>query len=180
MSSGIQVFVRWKEQTIFAGEDVECAITFKNVAPTEPEVAPKKHTRGGSRPINGVIDGTNYSPAKSFNPFNFGGHRRLASTGYQPKSHHRQAASTSLASPLSFSRSFPPANSPGSSTGGSPSAHRHKRSLSILSVESDASLERKSGTTPFASKPARSHGRSASVQVTPTGRESHGSWTPSC
>lgn len=179
MSPDIQVSVRWKEQTIFAGEDVECSITFKNVAPAEPEVAPKKHTRGGSRPINGVIDGTNYSPAKSFNPFNFGGHRRLASTGHQPKSHHRQTASTSLGSPLSFSRSFPPANN--ASIGGGPSsAHRHKRSLSILSVETDGTPERKSGTTPFSPKPSRGHGRSASVQVAPTGKESYGSWTPSC
>lgn len=30
--SDIQVFVRWKDQTIFAGEDVECTITFRNVA----------------------------------------------------------------------------------------------------------------------------------------------------
>lgn len=31
-SSNIRVFVQWSEPTVFAGEDVECQITFKNVA----------------------------------------------------------------------------------------------------------------------------------------------------
>src|ERR1700761_9188275 len=31
-SSNIRVFVRWHDQNVFAGEDVKCSITFKNVA----------------------------------------------------------------------------------------------------------------------------------------------------
>ncbi|KAH6990666.1 Rgp1-domain-containing protein [Ilyonectria sp. MPI-CAGE-AT-0026] len=31
-SSNIRVFIRWHEQTVFAGEEVKCTITFKNVA----------------------------------------------------------------------------------------------------------------------------------------------------
>ena len=39
MPSDLQVFVKWKEQTVFAGEDVECTITFKNVAEIAEEKA---------------------------------------------------------------------------------------------------------------------------------------------
>jgi RAB6A-GEF complex partner protein 2 len=31
-TSSIRVFVQWSDQTVFAGEDIECQITFRNVA----------------------------------------------------------------------------------------------------------------------------------------------------
>src|SRR3569833_1986471 len=32
----IRVFIRWHDQTVFAGEEVKCRITFKKVAPSQP------------------------------------------------------------------------------------------------------------------------------------------------
>ena len=48
-SSNIRVFVQWSEQTVFAGEDIECQITFKNVAAVPN--APRSSSHPGS--LNG-------------------------------------------------------------------------------------------------------------------------------
>jgi hypothetical protein len=169
MSSDIQVFVRWKEQTIFAGEDVECTITFKNVAPDEADIP--KHSRTGSRPVNAVVQGTKYSPAKSFNPFAFTGTRRAASSRQPFEKTHRHSASTSLASPQAVSHSFPPATP--NSNGPPGSGHRHKRSVSILSLEHEPTSDRKPWTAPFSPKHGRGHTRSASVQMAPRQNEGY-------
>ncbi|EER39372.1 intracellular protein transporter [Histoplasma capsulatum H143] len=164
MQSDIQVFVRWKEQTIFAGEDVECTITFKNVAPSgsssDLSAASQKHARRGSRPMNGVVNGGNYSPAKSLNPFSFNNRRSATSSPRNRQSgfdrSHRSAVS--MSSPLSLSHSFPPitANHNGIQIPG----HKHKRSVSIISLEPE-----KQGSPAVNQRMGRAHSRSASFQV---------------
>ena len=173
--------MRWKEKAIFAGEDVECTITFKNVAPEVPGaerdgLLSPKHVRGGSRPVNGVIDGTSYSPAKSFNPFSFGNHRRPASTGHRARpalNRSNRHSLSSQASPHSLSQSFPPTTSGSGNSDVSGPGHRHKRSVSIISVGTDATTERKQGPPPFSPRPW-SHARSASLQVAPRRDEIYG------
>ncbi|KAI9934930.1 hypothetical protein MW887_000551 [Aspergillus wentii] len=78
MPSDIQVFVRWKDQTIFAGEDVECTITFKNVAESNtesnhgPQSQQQHHQRKQSRV--GMVNSTSdsffslKSPQNLFSP----------------------------------------------------------------------------------------------------------------
>ncbi|PGH23469.1 hypothetical protein AJ80_02423 [Polytolypa hystricis UAMH7299] len=182
MPSDIQVFVRWKEQAIFAGEDVECTITFKNVAPSPsaPDSdVPLNHYRRGSRPANGVVNGANYSPAKSLNPFTFNARRSQPSSPRVRQTFertHRPAAS--LSSPLAFSHSFPPTVS-GNNNVGPGHGHRHKRSVSIISLEPDKSGERKHVAQPFSPRPGRGHARSASVQVPPRRNEAYGNTYPS-
>ncbi|GJN74177.1 intracellular protein transport protein (Sat1) [Purpureocillium lilacinum] len=53
--SNIRVFVHWAEQTVFAGEDVKCTVTFKNVAPDQSQQRQKQQTQqqGGERHRNG-------------------------------------------------------------------------------------------------------------------------------
>lgn len=52
MPSDIRVFVRFKEQCVFAGEELNCVITFKNVAeaqePSTPGVGSFRHIRRSS------------------------------------------------------------------------------------------------------------------------------------
>ena len=173
--------MKWKEKAIFAGEDVECTITFKNVAPEGPKaekdgLPSSKHVRGGSRPVNGVIDGTNYSPAKSFNPFSFGNYRRLASTGHRTRptlDRTNRLSVSSQTSHLSLSQSFPPTTSAGGKRDVPVQGHRHKRSVSIISVGTDATTERKQGSPPFSPRPWN-HARSASLQVAPRRDEIYG------
>jgi hypothetical protein len=40
MPSDIQVFVRFKEPSVFAGEELDCTITFKNVASEQYDASP--------------------------------------------------------------------------------------------------------------------------------------------
>ncbi|KAK2802662.1 hypothetical protein FQN50_007270 [Emmonsiellopsis sp. PD_5] len=178
MPSDIQVFVRWKEQTIFAGEDVECTITFKNVTPTDPASDPnaaQTHYRRGSRPMNGVVNGGNYSPAKSLNPFSFN-NRRPATASPRNRHHafdksHRPTAS--LSSPLGLSNSFPPTFP--NNNGGHTPGHGHKRSVSIISLEPETTAGGKQGGPPVNNqRGGRAHTRSASFQIFSKRSESYG------
>ncbi|EEH42219.1 uncharacterized protein PADG_07039 [Paracoccidioides brasiliensis Pb18] len=140
MQSDMQVFVRWKEQTIFAGEDVECIITFKNVTLNDSSTddsASQKHIRRGSRPMNGVVSGGNYSPAKSLNPFSFNNRRSLATSprNRQQGSDKAHRTAASLSSPLALSSSFPSTTTLPKNNAAQFPGHRHKRSLSIISLE---------------------------------------------
>ncbi|KAB8235456.1 intracellular protein transport protein [Aspergillus alliaceus] len=167
MPSDIQVFVKWKEQTIFAGEDVECTITFKNIAEGNGDsnngrqVSPQ---RKPSRPGSSTPHSDSFFSLKS--PRNlFSNPSRRSSTTFSRRSpSHR--VSSSLSSPLVGSHSFPPPSTP---RNGPPPSHKHKRSISILSIDSEGGGDRAPKTTsPFTrSRPARGHGRSASLQVVP-------------
>ncbi|KAE8352655.1 Rgp1-domain-containing protein [Aspergillus coremiiformis] len=171
MPSDIQVFVKWNEQTIFAGENVECTITFRNVAEGNVDgnngrqLSPQ---RKPSRPGSSTAHSDSFFSLKS--PRNlFSNPNRRSSTTFSKRSpSHRVSSSlsSSLSSPLVGSHSFPPPSTP---RNGPPSGHKHKRSISILSIDSEGGNDRTPKTSsPFArSRPARGHGRSASLQVAP-------------
>ena len=182
MSPDIQVFVRWKEQTIFAGEDVECTITFKNAASPDSGAGPKgsqKHYKGGSRPVNVIENGAHYAPPSSImNSFSFSNNRRPASSagprtrpGFEKS--HRPASSMSSPHGLSQSQSFPPGNAV-SNGSGRPSGHKHKRSVSIISLEQPEPTEHKQASASFSPRPRMGHGRSASFQIFSRRNESYG------
>ncbi|KKK14223.1 hypothetical protein AOCH_000341, partial [Aspergillus ochraceoroseus] len=176
MPSDIQVFVKWKDQTIFAGEDVECTITFKNV--TEKGVEPgtggpqTPHQRKQSRAASTHSD--SFSLKLPSNPFK-SPHRR--SYPLIPRKSPSHRFSSSVSSPLIGSHSFPPPSSPRIV---SPPGHKHKRSISILSIDSEGGAGGTAGDkTPRTSsqfsypRPIRGHGRSASLQVVPRRYEGH-------
>ncbi|KAJ5554784.1 Reduced growth phenotype protein 1 [Penicillium sp. DV-2018c] len=178
MSSNIQVFVKWKDQTIFAGEDVECTITFKNVA----EVNTDGHNGGeGGQHSRKLSRIANHTPTPNTNTDSFFGFkspqalfsgRRSYSISSQRKPFHRTASS--LSSPLIGSHSFPPNSGPSTPRAWQP-GHGHKRSVSILSIDSEGQAD----PTPSPHhhynrpQPARGHGRSASLQVLPRRNDSH-------
>ncbi|CAG7983624.1 unnamed protein product [Penicillium salamii] len=172
MPSDIQVFVKWRDQTIFAGENVECTITFKNVADTSAESnLESQHSRKGSR----VANHTNHtsSNSESFFGFTLPG-RRSFSISSQRKPYHRTASS--LNTPLTpGSHSFPPNNGP-STPRSWQTEHTHKRSVSILSIDSESQADPSPSPLQHHSnrpKPARGHGRSASLQVPPRRNNSY-------
>lgn len=175
MSSDIQVFVKWKDQSIFAGEDVECTITFKNVAEKgdDPGNAPTPHSRRQSRSaITPRSD--SFSLRLPSNPFR-NPNRRSYPTVPRKSPAHR--ISSSVSSPLIGSHSFPPPSTP---RNGPSAGHKHKRSISILSIDSEGGNSNTAGDkTPRTpgqlnhSRPVRGHGRSASLQVVPRRYEGH-------
>ena len=165
MPSNIQVFVTWKDQTIFAGEEVECTITFRNVT----EGPDSNHRRDGGQfqwKLSRVANHTNSDSVFSFKSSQslFSSHRSY-SVSSQKKLHRRTASS--LSSPLISAHSFPPASGPPTPQSWRP-GHSHKRSVSILSIDSEGQLEKTAPPSSFQrQRPARGHTRSASLQVTP-------------
>ncbi len=162
--SNIRVFVLWTEQTVFAGEEIECQITFKNIATTP---APSKTLL--------------HPPAA--NGFAAGGER-------QRKAHTTQIKANSTPNPRppprnrahrkSLSLNTPvgplqPQSAPGSWNGGPPKASKdgstHKRSVSIISIgASEGGVEdfKSHGNLPERPRRlSRGHGRSASLQIVP-------------
>lgn len=202
MSSDIQVSVKWKDETIFSGETVDCIITFRNAAPVDANdgleaATPRNghtqgqpsqasnHQRRGSRPMNGVVSGGKYAPpSRSPLPFLGGGGRRHSANARHKSNsisgnraasaHHRASSSVSTTIPMAGqANSFSPATSTGKP--GQYSAHRHQKSLSIISIDRDGEL--KSAQPPPSAisafpRPARAHARSTSFQVSSNNRKS--------
>ncbi|KAJ9664914.1 Golgi membrane exchange factor (Ric1p-Rgp1p) subunit [Coniosporium apollinis] len=130
MSTNIRVFIKFKESTVFAGEDIECTVTFKNIAP---------------------VPGTEGSPTRGAKPNGFipGGERQRKTAPLQP--HARPAPSRapsvtsqattqytrghrpalSLNTPPGFTSGHPLGPPSGGTSGPTASGQKHGRSLSI-------------------------------------------------
>ncbi|KAL9115106.1 MAG: hypothetical protein Q9227_000900 [Pyrenula ochraceoflavens] len=177
MPSDIRVFVQWTEPSIFAGEDVECTITFKNVSNPQ-EVTVQNASTWHSRRQNS-ISSTQTLPIGSE-------HRRSPSTsrlqgqynnsGQQQGRHHRAASSLSIPSTPVVSPRSPALSTGGRSNASSP--HIHQRSISIVSLgsgETGRNAVQNARIVPV-SRPGNKHNRSASLQVLPRQVENqHGS-----
>ena len=162
-SSNIRVFVQWKDSTVFAGEDIECTITFKNVA------TPNGRDRSPNRPTksNGFTPGGERQ--RKLPPVHSSTTRpSISSFGSQipPQRGHRPALSLHTPSTAGDRRS-PAPPSGGFNNGGTAPGHKHGRSLSIMSIGTDAGTEVSHDRGAPARRPMRGHGRSASLQVMP-------------
>jgi len=173
MTSNIRVFVQWKDSTVFAGEDIECTITFKNVAP------PSGRDRSPLRTKQNGFSGTDRQ--RKLPPVNSSTRpsvSRNSSVGsHAPPPHlrtHRPTLSLHTLSNAGDRRSPVPPN--GSLKNGS-AAHApattptHGRSLSIMSMGTDTATEVGHDRGAASKRPMKGHGRSASLQVIP-GRSS--------
>ena len=175
--TNIRVFVQWTEQIVFAGEEIECQITFKNVAtvptPSKASLHPSTangFASGGERhrksPIAQIKTNSTLSPQPS-----------------PPPKGHRTA--------LSLSTAVGPAQvQSGSWVGEPPKATQdgtHKRSLSIISIgASEGGFDDSKSHGSLPERPrrmSRGHGRSASLQIVPrrygvNGGPTSGKWEP--
>ncbi|KAK6955946.1 hypothetical protein Daesc_003593 [Daldinia eschscholtzii] len=164
-SSNIRVFITWDDQTVFAGEDIKCHITFKNIAP------------GPNQPVSNQHQQTHYPLTdRSRQPSPLLSPRSKPNNGLTPPTPTRGHRSTlSLTVPSNSSRLrgppqqwTPPQQQPPPQR----PAHAHGRSLSIVSIGSAATIEEQShgNISPARQqRPARGHGRSASLQISPRG-----------
>ena len=167
--SDIRVSVQWKNPTVFAGEDVECTITFKNVAlapSTQRSPSPNPHTasHGSHRerwketlPMRSAIAST--SAVHRNSPSLSGFSQSQART-------HRQALSLSSAN--GFSKSPIGSLHDSTSKTSTPGDNKHRRSVSIVSIRGEANDE----TTPQSQllnsgRSSRGHTRAASLHVMP-------------
>ena len=182
--SDIRVSVHWKNPTVFAGEDVECTITFRNVSQTRsPRCSPSPSSQSCA----------NSSPRERWK-------ERLPMRSAQQIGNNSQIKSPSLSS-SSEARSISQklALSPNASNGLSEVQsslrdgiakgqraikEKHRRSVSIVSIGGQT-VDQAQSPRPASSftRPTQGHARAASLQVLPIHRESElggttsGSWT---
>ena len=182
LSSNLYVFVSFKEDTIFAGEDIEATIIFKNVEPPKPAPEKTKHR------VPATVPPIHESPAStlfpSSQPASRPAHSRHTSSASQggkgkPSSPHTRRTSqfghrqTLSLNQLDTNPSKNQAALP-HSAGTAPATPRrgsrsHGRSVSIVSISGDVDAKsRRASGQREAGRPELKLSRSASVQVTPT------------
>jgi len=148
LPSSLRVFVHFKDETVFAGEDVECTITFKNVGSTSRDSTPANN--GGGAVLPGTARGAVViNQLRSNKSALCPGLGRTISTSSQstarpasknypentpttPKTPNWNEAGQQ--SPSRIARQFP---SPGKER-----KHGHTRSVSIMSIGSVKDSER--------------------------------------
>jgi hypothetical protein len=191
-SNNIRVFVRWHEQAVFAGEEVKCTITFKNVArlpgsnstqstPTGPKPLgsqfppssrhPSSTERGPRQPspLQQSVSGRARPNAGLAPPPAARGHRSSLSLSVPSAASRARAGSVTSWSPS------PAAGGARSQRGGNGNGngggHGHKRSVSIVSIGSLSTVDdiQSSASSPKSQRPARGHARASSLQILPRG-----------
>ena len=158
--------MQWTEQTVFAGEDIECEITFRNIATTPNPSRASLHPQSA----NGIGPGADRQ--RKGPPAQLKGSHSPKSKPPLIQRGHR--ATMSLNSPigLGITRSQPGS---GSWNGVPPKATKeggaHKRSVSIISIGASESAVDKASNNGIlmdgSQRPNRRHGRSASLQIIP-------------
>lgn len=180
--TNIRVFVQWTEQTVFAGEDIECEITFKNVAtapiPSRTSLHPSSaagngnatgnangFAQGGERPrkvpsVHNKNGSASPRPRPQKPPQK--GHKTTLSLNVPPSSAHSQRTSESWTAPVN----------------GAKQGKGHNRSVSIISIGASESstIGDFAGNGSVVDRPRKSkgHGRSASLQIVPRRNGVHG------
>ncbi|KAF2154183.1 Rgp1-domain-containing protein [Myriangium duriaei CBS 260.36] len=170
MPSNLRTYVQWKDSSVFAGEDIECVITFKNVARTpqqkERDAAQAKQ-RSRFDPLQPILE-RQRNPTSS-TAFTKPSIARLPSVASVSTAANRPGHRQTLS--LGVEPSTPPTDHALASR--RPKAHG--RSLSILSIgaEGGAPAGARNKMTSPGSQRGR-HGRSASLQILSRG-SSYGS-----
>ena len=163
--SNIRVSVQWQKSTAFAGEEIECTITFKNTAPTN------YHSRSPSPHTYTRSIGQNRDRWKRNSPQHQDDTVQAAIPGASRLRAYGHRSTLSLNNSNTGVLHNTPHPVPNSIREATDSAnHRHKRSVSILPISHDSltrdSNPKTSSPIPTRNPPRRQHGRSASLQAT--------------
>ncbi|KAG6029804.1 hypothetical protein E4U41_000273 [Claviceps citrina] len=178
--SNIRVFIQWRDQTVFAGEEVKCTLTFKNVAATTSQAREQKSRHRQQKP-----QGERPRLAVPFQARAARGNVGLTSppSTTTTRGHRRSALSLSVSTSQSHSRSSSLQWPQTAGTGGDwRPGHSHKRSISIVSIGSTTTAEEHTQSNELPSRaqpPQRGHSRAASLQIPPQGLDSPALGPPS-
>jgi len=178
-STNIRVFVHWQDHIVFAGDDVKCTITFRNVArPPQPNLPPKLQPLSSSSlspSRQSSADGRPRQPS----PLSPAATRDRAknNVGLLPPPaarSHRSTLSLSVPSAASRARAGSIPWSPPANLGTVRSSRNggHKRSVSIVSIGSVSTVDDAKSDSSTATKTQRSirgHARASSLQIVPRG-----------
>ncbi|TQN71903.1 Protein sat1 [Colletotrichum shisoi] len=160
-SSNIRVFIRWHDQTVFAGEEIKCTITFKNIArdSTQPRQPQRLAPPDRPRQVSPLLRG---KPSTGLTPPNSAqtrGHRSALSLNVPA------AQSRSRAGSIPWPSSHPPSALENRGNG-------HRKSVSIVSIGSTSTIpddNQSNASSVKAHRPARGHARASSLQIVPRG-----------
>ena len=153
--SAIRAYVDWRKSAVFAGEEVECVITFTNITPVpiregHEAVASQTYERSSKYQES---HGANTVKIKSQTP--------LAQKLH--KANHRQNLSLNLTkSNINGSSSKQEMDVP---VRGDKGGYKHERSLSITSIGIGSEKGVRSTMTGHTPDFRKNHGRSASLQI---------------
>lgn len=164
-TSNIRVYVQWAERTIFAGEDIECQITFKNIAPS-----PNSQRSSLQAPsANGVGERQKRATSPLAPSATFKTNAQIPRGPPLSAQAHRSTASVNLPSLPGRSQYGGAGSEKAGHSKANAGGPQHKRSLSIISM--GASEDTTDGTMSEARdlprRPGRGHGRAASLQILP-------------
>jgi len=152
MPSDIHVVVRFQEQSVFAGEQLRCTITFKNVANLPEPVSPGYSRRRSSRRQS--ISQLAAQSTRNLAVQRLGHNGRQIDSAAEPHGRHRATASLQTTVPVTDS--LDPTERPAIK----------QRSVSIISVTSPIPTGDHVNTTSgsWATQQRLSHQRSSTVQ----------------
>ena len=171
--SDIRVSVQWKNSSVFAGEDLECVITFKNVS--QAHYAPKSPSPN-SQPRVASFGRDRWKESLPQHSANRSlGHTRNNSVSNAEKPSqailrgHKPALS--LSNPHSI-RQNPATGLKDTTKPTVNSGHdgRHRRSVSIVSISGDpltSQYDQKQRQASIGKRPGRNHARATSLQALP-------------
>ncbi|KAF2404873.1 Rgp1-domain-containing protein [Trichodelitschia bisporula] len=161
--SNIRVSVSFDQAAVFAGEDVQCTITFTNTAPLPgTEHSPSRtRDRAYDHRARIVLPTSSTRPSLS---------RNSSSRAPVPEQQRGHRPTLSLSTVPHATQPSVPGETTASNA---PARPRHGRSLSIISITTDATAEPR-GPLDTARKAGRGHGRSSSLQIP---RRGNGAYT---
>ncbi|KAL8706808.1 MAG: hypothetical protein Q9201_000179 [Fulgogasparrea decipioides] len=160
--SNIQVSVEWERSAVFAGENIECVITFKNTAQVPNSIRTVTQIRNHNSPRERWKDNNSPHFLQQV-PEQF---PRQSSSNNHTKGHRN---TSSLKSPRSVAAAASAScNEKNVQAEQKSIDRRHRRSISIVSISGDAaSAERTPLAVPAPRRPGQSHGRAASLHILP-------------
>lgn len=172
MPSDIQVFVRFNEPSVFAGEELGCTITFKNVTNEQHDVSPVE-TRSGrhSRRVS-LVEQSASTPRGSSAVWTKENPRLVTAAIHNSRNSYSRGhkATASLSIPKSSSTTIGSPTPLGEKAVVRPGPN-HQRSVSIISAGSaglgDDYEAQKATQMPGRSRPDLSHRRTSTLQVLP-------------
>ena len=156
--------IQWKNNTVFAGEAIECTITFTNTS--QPRRSPSPHTRGNGSMRDRWKD--NLSSSVIHNASKHPLQRSSSAiTSLQAAARgHKMSLSAGEANGNS---KYPPVPGDGVSVSKALSSEdkSHRRSVSIVSLGGDTVEAPSARGPPLRQRPGQFHTRAASLQILP-------------
>ena len=157
--SDIHVFVRFQDQSVFAGEELKCTITFKNILDQYEAPTPTLHARRNSR----TTSISKIAAAAARQPSAQADNRITRATSRQASLANAGLGLTGIGS--SGSGDHSPQSAPDGSVQQTRPEQKHQRSISIISGGTPVVTQGQGLPPASGQRPSGNHRRSSTIQV---------------